>query len=89
MGYSKLFLFLSIYFYRFIVQVVADGLGGTVVTKLALRVGFLGVAAIMQTERERERDDREKQPPQQVRALRTVIFHRELTDSIYELGESR
>ena len=46
MGYSKLFLFLSMYFYRFIAQVVADGLAGMVVTKLALRVGLLGLVAI-------------------------------------------
>jgi len=52
--YSKLFLFLSMYFYSFIAQVVGDGLAGTVVTKPELRVGFLGLVAITQTERERQ-----------------------------------
>jgi len=35
------------YFYSFIVQVLVDGLAGTVVTKPELRVGFLGLVAIM------------------------------------------
>ena len=49
---SKLFLFLSMYFYSFIAQVVVDGLAGTVVTKLELRVGFIGLVAILETESE-------------------------------------
>jgi len=40
------------YFYSFIVQVLVDGLAGTVATKPDHRVGFLGLVAIMQTERE-------------------------------------
>ena len=41
------------YFYSFIAQEVVDGLAGTVVTKPELRVGFVGLVAIMETERER------------------------------------
>jgi len=40
------------YFYSFIAQVVVDGLAGMVVTKPELRVGFLGLVAITQRERE-------------------------------------
>jgi len=67
--YSKLFLFLSMYFYRFIGEVVADG--WTVVMKPELRVGFLGLVAITQTGRERRQRE---QPPQQVRTFRIAIF---------------
>jgi len=69
--YSKLFLFLSMYFYRFIGEVVADGLAATVVMKPELRVGFLGLVAITQTGRERRQRE---QPPQQVRTFCIAIF---------------
>jgi len=54
---TKLFLFLSMFFYSFIAQVVVDGLAGAVVTKPELRVGFLGLVAITQTERERDNSE--------------------------------
>ena len=70
-SYTKLFLFLSMYFYSFFAQVVVEGMAGTVVTNLELRVGLLQLVAITQTETERR--ERE-QPPQRVRTFRIAIF---------------
>ena len=69
--YSKLFLFLFMYFYSIIAQVVADGLVATVVTKPELRVGFLELVAITQTERERRQSEKQ---PQRVRTFRIASF---------------
>jgi len=44
-SYIKLFLFLSMYFYSFIAQVVVDGMAGMAVPNLEIRGRVLGACS--------------------------------------------